>query len=97
MGLKKFIVVVALAVALAAGTFLALRLQIPTAPEFALVLPAPNKVPEFDLVDQHDTPVSESVFEGQWDLVFFGFTHCPDVCPTTLQVLSAARVELAEK
>jgi len=97
MSPRKFIVVVVLGVALAAGTFMALRMQIPATPEFALVLPAPNKVPEFSLVDQHDTPVNQTVFEGQWDLVFFGFTHCPDICPTTLQVLSAAKTAMAEK
>ena len=94
---RNFIVAIAMAAALAAGTFMALRMQSPAAPEFALVLPAPNKVPEFSLVDQHGAPADPSVFEGQWDLVFFGFTHCPDICPTTLQVLSAAKAELLEQ
>jgi protein SCO1/2 len=86
-----------LAATLAAGILMALRLQNPAAPEFALVLPAPDKVPEFSLVDQHGNPADQSVFEGQWDLVFFGFTHCPDICPTTLQVLSAAKAALQEQ
>ena len=94
---RNIIVAIALAATLAAGVFVALRMQTPAAPEFALVLPAPNKVPGFNLVDQRGAPVNQSVFEGQWDLVFFGFTHCPDICPTTLQVLSAARAALAEK
>ena len=94
---RNIIVAIALAATLAAGVFVALRMQTPAAPEFALVLPAPNKVPEFNLVDQRGAPANQSVFEGQWDLVFFGFTHCPDICPTTLQVLSAARAALAEK
>jgi len=97
MAPRNIIVGLALAATLAAGVFVALRMQTPAAPEFALVLPAPNKVPEFNLVDQRSSPVNQSVFEGQWDLVFFGFTHCPDICPTTLQVLSAARAALAEK
>jgi len=41
-------------------------------------------------------PIDQTVFEGQWDLVFFGFTHCPDICPTTLQVLAAAKAALQE-
>jgi protein SCO1/2 len=38
----------------------------------------------FRLVDQNDKPITDQDFKGQPFLVFFGFTHCPDVCPTTL-------------
>ena len=38
----------------------------------------------FRLIDQNDKPITEQDFKGQPFLVFFGFTHCPDVCPTTL-------------
>lgn len=38
----------------------------------------------FKLVDQNDKPITEADMKGQPFLVFFGFTHCPDVCPTTL-------------
>lgn len=96
MGPKKFIIAVAVGIALAAGTFMAIRSQAPALPESALVLPAPNPVPEFSLLNQHGEAVDQSVFEGQWDLVFFGFTHCPDICPTTLQVLAAAKKTLAD-
>ena len=96
MGPKNFIIAVALAIALAAGVFVALRTQAPAAPATALVLPAPNPVPEFSLLNQHGNAVDQAVFEGQWDLVFFGFTHCPDICPTTLQVLASAKKALAE-
>jgi protein SCO1/2 len=42
----------------------------------------------FHLVDQNDKPVSDTDMKGHPFLVFFGFTHCPDVCPTTLFELS---------
>ena len=94
----QLIIAILLAAALAAGVFVALRVQAPPAePRSALVLPAPQAVPQFSLLDQGGTAVDNGVFEGQWDLVFFGFTHCPDVCPTTLQVLAAARDELAAR
>ncbi|HZY68904.1 MAG TPA: SCO family protein, partial [Devosia sp.] len=34
--------------------------------------------------DQRGTPVDQSVFTGKPSLLFFGYTHCPDVCPTTM-------------
>jgi protein SCO1/2 len=42
----------------------------------------------FHLVDQNGKPVSDTDMKGHPFLVFFGFTHCPDVCPTTLFELS---------
>ena len=96
MNPRQFIIAIALGLALAAGTFVALRMQAPSIPEFGLVLPAPNPVPEFSLENQDGVPIDQTVFEGQWDLVFFGFTHCPDICPTTLQVLAAAKAALQE-
>jgi protein SCO1/2 len=38
----------------------------------------------FALVDQNGQPVTEALFREKPAAVFFGFTHCPDVCPTTL-------------
>lgn len=38
----------------------------------------------YSLVDQNGTTVTEAVFKGHPSLLFFGYTHCPDVCPTTL-------------
>ena len=94
---SKLIIAVAIGVALAAGVFVALQTQQPTEPSTAMVVPNPERLPAFELVDQDGAPIDETVFEGQWDLVFFGFTHCPDVCPTTLQVLAAAKAALDEQ
>lgn len=44
---------------------------------------APFGVP-FQLVDQAGQPISEQAFRGKPTALFFGFTHCPEVCPTTL-------------
>jgi len=97
MNPRQLIIAIALGLALAAGTLVALRMQTPSEPKFALVLPEPNPVPEFSLLNQRGMPIDQTVFAGQWDLVFFGFTHCPDICPTTLQVLAAAKTTLQEK
>lgn len=44
----------------------------------------------FKLVNQDGKAVDQSLLKGKWTAVFFGFTYCPDVCPTTLQTLGAA-------
>ena len=51
----------------------------------------------FHLVDQTGKPVSENILKGKWSAVFFGFTYCPDVCPTTLQVLAQAQDQLGPR
>jgi len=48
----------------------------------------------FQLVDQDGDAVDQSLLEGKWSLVFFGFTYCPDFCPTTLQALAATKTRL---
>jgi protein SCO1/2 len=94
---KNLLVFVVLALALVAGIFVALRSDVPAEPVAALVLPNPEPLPEFSLLDQDGNAIDRSVFTGQWDLVFFGFTHCPDICPTTLQLLATARDTLARQ
>ena len=44
----------------------------------------------FTLTDQNGQKRSDSEFRGKYMLVFFGYTFCPDVCPTTLAVMAAA-------
>lgn len=44
----------------------------------------------FSLVDQAGRPVTEADFAGRWLLVYFGYTYCPDVCPTELGIVAAA-------
>lgn len=51
---------------------------------------------EFTLTDDSGRPVSAASYRGKTVLLFFGYTHCPDVCPTTLARLSAAIGALRE-
>lgn len=44
----------------------------------------------FSLVDQTGTPVTDATWRGRWMLIYFGYTACPDVCPTELQTIVAA-------
>jgi protein SCO1/2 len=51
----------------------------------------------FQLVNQNGVPTTEKALKGKWSAVFFGFTYCPDVCPGTLQGLSAATEQMGPK
>ena len=44
----------------------------------------------FQLVDHNGKPFGDADLKGKWHLVFFGYTHCPDTCPTTLNELALA-------
>jgi protein SCO1/2 len=52
---------------------------------------------EFDLVDQNGNQVTQASYEGKLRLVFFGFTRCPDVCPTTLLEVARTMKLLGER
>jgi protein SCO1/2 len=51
----------------------------------------------FHLVDQTGRAVDESILKGRWSAVYFGYTYCPDVCPTTLQMLAQAQAALGDR
>ena len=51
----------------------------------------------FHLVDADGRGVDQSVLLGKWSAVYFGYTLCPDTCPTTLAELGAAQTALGEK
>jgi protein SCO1 len=52
------------------------------------VLDTPRDIGEFALVDHHGKPFDPARLKGRWSLVFFGFTYCPDICPTTMALLN---------
>jgi protein SCO1/2 len=52
---------------------------------------------KFSLVDQNGKAFTDADLKGKWQLVFFGYTHCPDVCPTALNDLSLALDQLGDK
>lgn len=51
----------------------------------------------FQMVDQTGRTVDQTVLKGKWNVVFFGYTYCPDVCPTTMQALRTAVDQLGPK
>ena len=60
-------------------------------------LPTPITINDFSLYDQNAKTIGHDQLKGQWSLVFFGFTYCPDVCPTTLAELNQVASKLGDK
>ncbi|WP_312736093.1 SCO family protein [Brevundimonas sp.] len=52
---------------------------------------------DFTLVNQDGRTVDQTLLNGKWSLVFFGFTYCPEFCPTTLAELAAVQQQLGDK
>jgi len=46
-----------------------------------------HKLPEFSLIDMDGKPFTRSSFDNRWSFIFFGYSSCPDLCPTTLQAM----------
>lgn len=84
-------------VALLAATAGALIARQSRAPEAAPALqagtrlPSPRELEPFSLIDQRGASFTLESLRGTPTLMFFGFTRCPDVCPTTLALVAAAR------
>jgi len=56
--------------------------------------PNPRSLPKFTLTDHSNNAFSNQNLSGYWNLVFFGFTNCPDVCPLTLSILDQVSSKL---
>lgn len=89
---KSFLMVVILAVlAVWAGSWLSNRLgeahKQPVHLATGAMLPTPMAVKAFHLMSGHDA-IDAAKLKGHWHVMFFGFTHCPDLCPTTLSMLN---------
>lgn len=89
--------VIVLTLALAAGLALGFWVQsgrITTADIKATVLTPPRELTGFELITHLGSPFNLDSLKGKWSFVFFGYTHCPDVCPTTLATLAQVDKEI---
>ncbi len=62
----------------------------------ATLLNDPISIPDFNLVDHNNNSFTLGSLRGQWSFLFFGYTHCPDVCPTTMNVLVQTQKQLLQ-
>ncbi|GHB96645.1 SCO family protein [Thermomonas carbonis] len=82
------------------GLWASQRFHGPAAPTLPAVkavtlLPNPRVLPAFSLQQSDGTALDIDDLKGRWTVVFLGFTHCPDICPTTLAQLAAAQKQWA--
>jgi protein SCO1 len=77
---------------------LAWRLHIPPQIQLATgtFLSPQRALPDFSLIDQRGQAFDRGSLDGHWSFMFFGFTNCPDVCPTTLATLAAMEKRLRD-
>ncbi len=62
----------------------------------ATLLNEPIGIPQFELVDQYGNSFTRDNLKEQWSFLFFGYTGCPDVCPTTINVLMQVEEQLQQ-
>jgi protein SCO1 len=90
----------AVLVALGLGVFTASQVYAPRTrpqPESGVVLNQPRPLADFALVDHEGLPYTNAQLQGHWTLLFAGFTHCPDVCPTTLSLMKQLDTRLRQR
>ena len=58
--------------------------------------PVARELAPFTLVDHNNEVFNETTLQKRWSFLFFGYTHCPDVCPTTLSVLNSVAQRLQD-
>ncbi|WP_294644758.1 SCO family protein [uncultured Aureimonas sp.] len=84
-------------VAATAGILIGLAWSLPTNEQRSTVTASSDMGGEFALIDEDGKPRAWSDFRGKPAAVFFGFTHCPDICPTTLGELSVLLADLGPR
>jgi len=61
------------------------------------MLPKPQIIASFELSRHDNQPFDIDTFKGKWTMLFFGYTHCPDICPMALSILRGVKLGLDEQ
>jgi protein SCO1 len=86
--MNKLLYVIVAIIALGFGIFIAQKANQTLPPENALFYEQARELKPFELTSHRDETFSNAELDGHWSWVFFGYTSCPDVCPTTLQEIN---------
>jgi len=99
-GVRRILIaIIVTTLAMAAGIWAALAvLEHKSVPDdlAATRFPAAREIAAFSLLDHNNQLFDNNALKQRWSFVFFGYTHCPDVCPTTLSVLNSVSQKLAD-
>lgn len=90
-------VCIAIAAAVAVTTVVVVNQRDGAIPRFETSIGQPAVGGPIQLVNQDGQAVDQTLLDGKWTLVFFGFTYCPDYCPTTLAALAATQARMGDK
>src|SRR3989449_10125940 len=94
---RKIALLAAAVVAVCSGIVFGILSRSGDRPEIAgFVYPEPKTISPFKLTEHNGSSFDLDALKGKWSFVYFGYTYCPDVCPTTLAELSRARKLLEE-
>jgi len=100
--IKQTVIVLVCIIALIVGLVVARVLREPAmTPQQLALLGATVKqqsraLEDFSLLDQDGQPFTNQDLRGRWSLIFFGYTYCPDVCPTTMATLKQLEIKLQD-
>ena len=99
-GIKLTVVVLLVFIAVVVAGFV-YRIQQPrvmTSGEMKInglyLLDTPRNIDEFQLIDHNGQAFTKARLQGKWTLAFFGYTYCPDICPTTMTFLNEFMAQL---
>lgn len=102
-GIKKTVFLIFLFMALMLGLLVNKQLSKPMLnieqlrDQGVFVYDKPRVIKPFTLIDHHEQAFNNERLKGKWTIVFFGFTFCPDICPTTLAMLKNALALIDDK
>ena len=102
-GIAKTIIIIVLFIGLVLGIFIRSKLMMPELTMEQLkergvyVFEQSRLIKPFSLIDQHAQAITKKNLKGKFSLVFYGFTFCPDICPTTLAMLNNTMKLLTEQ
>lgn len=92
--MNKFLYLIVALAALLVGALVYVKMKVLPEPEYALYYSTAREVKPFEMTDHLGNAFTGANFQGKWSWLFFGYTSCPDVCPTTLQELNFSYQDL---
>ena len=92
--MNKIIIAIILATLVSGLAYNVLDQQAPL--KTTLVYPKPKLLDNFELIDHQGQSFTQERLKGKWSIVFFGYTFCPDICPTTMTSLAQVANQLPD-